>query len=219
MTTAIYDIAKGYLGLEEFPGAKHNPKIVQMYADSGNAWVHEDETPWCAAFVGSVLAQAGIKGTGKLNARSYLNWGQAVELDNAQRGDVVVLERGKDPASGHVAFYDGPSPRKGYIHLLGGNQGNKVSVAEFPISRILGVRRAPLISVPAPKKERTHVAQSTTVQASAVQLASGLGGGVAAVGALDGRAQIVAIVLCAVIVAAAAWVMRERIKKWANGIR
>lgn len=69
------------------------------------------------------------------------------------------------------------------------------------------------------KKERTHVAQSTTVQASAVQLASGLGGGVAAVGALDGNAQIVALVICAVIVAAAAWVMRERIRKWAAGVR
>lgn len=215
----VYDVAKSYLGLEEFPGAKHNPKIIKMYADSGNAWVQDDETPWCAAFVGSVLAQAGIKGTNKLNARSYLNWGKPVELAEAKRDDIVVLERGKDPASGHVAFYDGPSPRKGYIRLLGGNQGNKVSVAEFPVSRVLGVRRYTPISIPAPKKERKNVAQSTTVQASAVQLASGVGGGIAAVGALDGRAQIVAIVLCAVIIAAAAWVMRERIKKWRDGIR
>lgn len=68
------------------------------------------------------------------------------------------------------------------------------------------------------KKERTNVAQSTTVQASAVQLASGLGGGLAAVGALDGHAQIVALVICALVVAAAAWVMRERIKLWAKGV-
>lgn len=70
-----------------------------------------------------------------------------------------------------------------------------------------------------PPKERTSVAQSTTVQASAVQIASGVGGGLAAVGALDGNAQIVALVLCAIVVAAAAWVMRERIKGWAAGIR
>lgn len=70
-----------------------------------------------------------------------------------------------------------------------------------------------------PPKERTNVAQSTTVQASAVQLASGVGGGLAALGALEGSAQIVALVLAALVVAAAAWVMRERIRKWAEGVR
>jgi peptidoglycan L-alanyl-D-glutamate endopeptidase CwlK len=70
-----------------------------------------------------------------------------------------------------------------------------------------------------PPEERTTVAQSTTVQASAVQIASGVGGGLAAVGALDGNAQIVALVLCAIVVFAAAWIMRERIKKWVDGIR
>lgn len=68
-------------------------------------------------------------------------------------------------------------------------------------------------------KERTNVAQSTTVQASAVQIAGGLGGGIAALGALDGRAQIVALVIAAVIVAAAAWIMRERIRMWLEGVK
>lgn len=68
-------------------------------------------------------------------------------------------------------------------------------------------------------KERTNVAQSTTVQASAVQIAGGLGGGIAALGALDGRAQIVALILAAVIVATAAWIMRERIRMWLEGVK
>jgi lysozyme len=66
---------------------------------------------------------------------------------------------------------------------------------------------------------RTTVAQSTTVQASAVQIASGAGAGIAAVGALDGTAQIVALVFAGVVVLAALWIMRERIKKWAEGVR
>lgn len=66
---------------------------------------------------------------------------------------------------------------------------------------------------------RTNVAQSTTVQASAVQIASGAGAGVAAVGALDGTAQIVALVFAGIVVLAALWIMRERIKKWAGGDR
>lgn len=70
-----------------------------------------------------------------------------------------------------------------------------------------------------PQEDKTNVAQSTTVQASAVQLASGLGGGIAAVGALDGTAQIVAIAVASVIVMAALWIMRERIRKWADGVR
>lgn len=69
------------------------------------------------------------------------------------------------------------------------------------------------------KKERTNVAQSTTVQASAVQLAAGVGGGLTALGALDGHAQIIALVFAGVIIVAAAWVMRERIRKWAAGDR
>jgi hypothetical protein len=63
------------------------------------------------------------------------------------------------------------------------------------------------------------IAKSTTVQASAVQIVSGVGAGVAAVGGLDGTAQIVAIALAGVMVLAAAWIMRERIKKWAEGDR
>lgn len=69
----------------------------------------------------------------------------------------------------------------------------------------------------APPSARTNPAQSTTVQASAVQIASGAGAGLAAVGALDGTAQIIAIVLCGVVILAAAWIMRERLQKWADG--
>jgi peptidoglycan LD-endopeptidase CwlK len=70
-----------------------------------------------------------------------------------------------------------------------------------------------------PPVERTSAAQSTTVQASAVQIASSAGAGIAAVGALDGTAQIVAIALCFVVVAAASWIMRERLKAWADGVK
>lgn len=68
-------------------------------------------------------------------------------------------------------------------------------------------------------KERTSPAQSTTVQASAVQIVSGAGAGVAAVGALDGKAQIIALVFAGVVILAALWIMRERIRKWADGVR
>lgn len=68
-----------------------------------------------------------------------------------------------------------------------------------------------------PPPERTNAAQSKTVQASAVQLASGVGTAAGAVAMLDGTAQVVALGLAAVVILAAAWVMRERIRKWAEG--
>lgn len=70
-----------------------------------------------------------------------------------------------------------------------------------------------------PPAPRTNAAQSSTVQASAVQIVSGAGAGIAAVGALDGTAQIVAMVFAGVIVVAALWIMRERLRKWADGDR
>ena len=75
------------------------------------------------------------------------------------------------------------------------------------------------VSKASPHEERKHPAQSTTVQASAVQIASGAGAGVAAVGALDGHAQTIVVVAAVIVVLAALWIMRERLKKWADGIR
>lgn len=70
-----------------------------------------------------------------------------------------------------------------------------------------------------PPAERTAPAQSSTVQAAAVQIASGAGAGLAAVGSLDGTAQIVALAFAGIVVLAALWVMRERLRKWAEGDR
>jgi lysozyme len=70
-----------------------------------------------------------------------------------------------------------------------------------------------------PDTPRDSAAQSTTMQASAVQIVSGAGAGIAAVGSLDGTAQIVALAFAGVVMLAALWVMRERLRKWAEGDR
>ncbi len=66
------------------------------------------------------------------------------------------------------------------------------------------------------KPARESIAESSTLQASALQLASGAGTGVSAVAMLDGHAQLAAIIFAVLIIAAAAWVMRERIQRWAR---
>ena len=46
------------LGLKEIRGKKDNPRVVEMFAESGHAWVRDDETAWCAAAVGSLSTRS-----------------------------------------------------------------------------------------------------------------------------------------------------------------
>jgi uncharacterized protein (TIGR02594 family) len=135
-----YAIASEQIGMKEISGAQHNDTIVEMFADVGHSWVKDDETAWCAAAIGSWLKQAGLPHTGKLNARSYTTWGETVDLENAQPGDVVVFWRGSpDGWQGHVGFFVRNAGT--HIEVLGGNQSNAVNIARYPISRLLSVRR------------------------------------------------------------------------------
>ena len=206
----VYQSALGYKDLKEYPGSQHNPEIIKFFADSGHNWVQDDETAWCAAFVGSVLAQCGISGTNKLNARSYLKWGNSVDINNAKQGDVVVFWRGsKDSWKGHVAFYSEHDANN--VYVLGGNQGNAVSIQSYPLSRLLDVRSM--------AQPRTSVAQSKTVQASVTQVAAAAGAGVTAVSSLDSTAQLVVLVVAGVIAVTALVVLKERLLKWKAGVR
>lgn len=66
---------------------------------------------------------------------------------------------------------------------------------------------------------RISPAQSTTVQAAVVQVVTAVSGAFSAVAALSGTAQVVALVVCGLVAAGAVWIMRERIKKFAEGVR
>lgn len=146
-----YEIAQKYKGLKEIAGKKHNPKIVKMYADVGFAGVKDDETAWCAAFVGSVLKEANYPYKKSLAARSYLDYGKKVA--EPEEGDIVVFWRGsKDSWQGHVGFvvtYDTKN-----VWCLGGNQSNTVNVQKFSRNRVLGFRRPMPFTIvePTPKQ-------------------------------------------------------------------
>ena len=70
-----------------------------------------------------------------------------------------------------------------------------------------------------PALPREHIAQSTTVQVSAGQIATGAAGAVGAMASLSGTAQVVALVLSTLLMASAAYIMRERIHKWLEGVK
>lgn len=146
MTTPFL-IAQRFVGVKETPGVASTPLVLAML-QLDHSWPKGDDVAWCSAFVNFVAWLLGLPRSKGLAARSWLRVGEQVALRDAQVGfDVVVLKRGPDPqpgpevldAQGHVGFYAG---RDGdHVLVLGGNQGNAVSIERFPASRVLGVRR------------------------------------------------------------------------------
>jgi uncharacterized protein (TIGR02594 family) len=135
-----FEIARGYTGTIEGPGSENNPVIMEMYASVGHDWVEHDSVAWCAAFVGHCLEQAGIRSTRQLTARSYLDWGVPVEIADAQPGDIGVIPRGTSSWQGHVFFIE--RIEGSWVWGLGGNQSDAVNVKRYPVSKLLGARRA-----------------------------------------------------------------------------
>lgn len=123
-------------GVREKPGAANAATVVGYFAEAGHANIREDATPWCAAFCGAMLKRAGHTPSGSLMARSYLKWGDT--LDAPRLGAIAVLTRGKSASAGHVGFYLGQAAER--VFLLGGNQGDAVTVEAFDAKRVLGYR-------------------------------------------------------------------------------
>lgn len=127
-------IARPLVGLHEVKGAEHSPEILGMWRAIKRSGIQDDETPWCAAFVGACLERAGIRSSRFESAASYLKWG--VRLDGPAHGCIVVFSR---DGGGHIGFVVGVDA-SGNLLVLGGNQGDQVSVKAFPTTRVTGYR-------------------------------------------------------------------------------
>jgi uncharacterized protein (TIGR02594 family) len=125
-------------GQKEIQGPSDNPRIKEYLKVVGISGVHaHDETAWCSAFANWCMAQANIKGSGRANARSWLTW-QGKLARGPVYGCIVVLSRPPQPWQGHVAFWVGED--RSNPMLLGGNQGDTVSLRRYPRSRVLDYR-------------------------------------------------------------------------------
>jgi len=147
MNITAFWLAQRYVGLAEVPGSKSNATVLGMLR-LDQEWPEDDGTPWCSAFVNWITWHLRLPRSKSLRARSWLHVGRSIHLAEARPGwDVVVLQRGEGPqpgpevidAPGHVGFFAGIENDR--VLLLGGNQGNAVTVEAFQASRILGVRR------------------------------------------------------------------------------
>jgi uncharacterized protein (TIGR02594 family) len=140
MIVTPYTLAARFLGVAEVPGMASNPLILAML-QLDQTWPSGDDVAWCSAFASWIAWLLDLPRSKSLSARSWLTVGQEVTLSDAREGDIVVFSRGTNPAQGHVGFYAGKSPNTDAILVLGGNQGDRVSIQPFPTSRLLGVRR------------------------------------------------------------------------------
>ena len=127
-------LARSHIGLREIPGPAHQP-VISAWLHRLGAWWNDDEVPWCGTFVAAMMQQTGQPlPAGWFRARAWLDWG--VDVQRPYLGSVVVLSRG--PGKGHVGLVVGW--RGSQLAVLGGNQGDAVSIAGFAPDRILGYR-------------------------------------------------------------------------------
>ncbi|MCB1422829.1 MAG: TIGR02594 family protein [Nitratireductor sp.] len=100
--------------------------------------VNPASTPWCGAAAAYAVRKAGGKPpAGHNKAISWRNWGTAVSLKNARKGDIVLFrfKRGY-----HVAVYNGVAG-KGRINACGGNMSNQFKCSNYRASSVVAVRR------------------------------------------------------------------------------
>jgi len=128
------EIAEKELGQHEIKGPEANPRIVE-YHKATSLQASSDEVPWCGSFANWVMREVGIKGTNSAAARSWESWGS--DLKKPVFGCIVVLKRGTG-SQGHVGFYVGEGPD--HVKILGGNQGDQVSILNFNKSKVISYR-------------------------------------------------------------------------------
>lgn len=146
-----------YLGVREVPGIASNPVIMDMAKGLGISHIYtNDDQAWCAVFVNHL-----IRITGKpielyphdrydlIRAKKAANKFPIVPTEQWRMGDVVILQR---EGGGHT-FIAIADTAEGTIFGLGGNQSNRVSIAEFKKERIIMVKRFYHTTIPESAKQ------------------------------------------------------------------
>lgn len=150
MTMPWLQEAFNLLGTDEVPGQGSNQAILG-WADNLEIDFDGDDIPWCGLFVahclGSQLPEEPLVGI-PLRARAWEPFGR--ECVPPQPGALMVFWRQSQASGkGHVGFYWGEDQENGgNYHVLGGNQGDAVTIRRFPKRRFLTARWP--ITCPAP---------------------------------------------------------------------
>lgn len=128
-------------GTLEVPGSASNPEILKWAKEVGYTKLAfqyvSDEVPWCGLFLAICATRAGFEPPGApLRALSWSSFGTPKKPTEAALGDILTFTR---KGGGHVGLYVGEDPKA--FHVLGGNQGDSVSIARIAKERLYAVSR------------------------------------------------------------------------------
>lgn len=130
----IVEALKHY-GVREIGGKASNPVVIGWARELGIDWYVNDDTPWCGLFMGYVANAAGKPAPKELlRALAWKVWGE--EAPAPMLGDVLAFKR---KGGGHVGLYVGEDAT--HFHVLGGNQGDAVSIKRIAKVRLVAARR------------------------------------------------------------------------------
>jgi uncharacterized protein (TIGR02594 family) len=132
-------IALAEHGVRETPGPRCTPSIERYHRSTAAGMPPQgDETSWCSSFVNWDMLQAGIPGTRSKAAISWVTWGIALAMPRL--GCVAIYDRfdARNPNAAHVALWLARVADTDIV--LGGNQGNAVSIAPYAAARARAYR-------------------------------------------------------------------------------
>lgn len=142
-------------GTLEIPGSANNPTIMAWAKEVGLQRAYTaDSVPWCGLFM-AVVAKRSDKQfpTDPLWALNWAKFGESVGQPGL--GDTLTFTR---EGGGHVGIYIAED--KAAYHVLGGNQGDKVSIVRIAKTRLYRARR-PVWKIAQPDSVKPYVVQST----------------------------------------------------------
>jgi uncharacterized protein (TIGR02594 family) len=135
MTVTWLTIARNYIGTKEIVGPKHS-SVILGWLRKLNAWWSDDEQPWCGTFCAAVMQEAGLPYPKEwYRAKSWATYGALLRPHLLAPGAILVFQRA---GGGHVGFYIGEDDL--CYHVLGGNQGNAVSISRILKHRCIATR-------------------------------------------------------------------------------
>ena len=125
-----------HIGVQEIIGSKHNPTILSWAKAIGLERTYtNDEIPWCGLFIAYCCHAQGLQVV--KNPLWALNWAKyGTQVNQPMLGDVLTFKR---DGGGHVGIYVGED--KTHYHIIGGNQGNEVSIMRIAKVRLHEARR------------------------------------------------------------------------------
>lgn len=132
-------LARADLGIREVPGVANNPVLMRRFATITKALgvaYNGDDVPWCGAILAWWMSQCGIVPPAiAIRAKSWSSFGRPLQPGELAPGAVLVFGR---TGGGHVALYVGEDASD--YHVLGGNQGDAISVMRLAKDRCIARR-------------------------------------------------------------------------------